>query len=225
MDEGYIKLYRALLNDALWKICSPEQKVIMITILLKANHKSNKWGWNGNKFDVLPGEFITSLENLKNYCGKKISLQNIRSALAKFKKYGFLTEEVTKVNRKIIIRNWNKYQTTNKVTNKEVTKRSQRGNKEVTTNKNDKNDKNEKNEKKKIKHLDFVYLFEDEYKKLIEQIGEDKTKKTIEKLNCYIGSKGKKYKSHYFTILNWIKMEEDRKPNKKQKTFSGDYRV
>lgn len=144
MADGFIKLYRALLDDALWQICSPEQKVIMITILLKANHKINEWGWNGDKFKVHPGEFITSLDSLKKDCGKKISLQNLRSALAKFKKYGFLTEEVTKVNRKITVRNWNKYQITNIDTNKEVTKRSQRGNKEVTTNKNDKNDKNDK---------------------------------------------------------------------------------
>ncbi len=145
MTEGFVKIYRTLLDDALWQICSPEQKVIMITLLLKANYQTKEWGWNGNKFKVEPGELITSLESIKKDCGKKISLQNIRSALAKFKKYGFLTEEVTKVNRKISILNWEKYQTTNMETNKEVTKRSQRGNKEVTTNKKDKKEKKEKN--------------------------------------------------------------------------------
>jgi len=55
----------------------------------------------------------------------------------------------------------------------------------------------------KIKYLDFVYLTKEEYKKLEEKLGKSKTKYYIEKLNYYIGSKGKKYKSHYFTILNW----------------------
>jgi len=68
---------------------------------------------------------------------------------------------------------------------------------------------------KKVKYLDFVYLKEEEHKKLITQLGEDKTKKMMENLNYYIGQIGikkasKKYVSHYFTILNWVRMEEDK---------------
>jgi hypothetical protein len=70
--------------------------------------------------------------------------------------------------------------------------------------------KNKEKIYKKEKHLDFVLLTEEEHKKLIEQLGEDKTKEMIEKLNNYIGSKGKKYKSHYHTILNWVRMEQDK---------------
>lgn len=55
----------------------------------------------------------------------------------------------------------------------------------------------------KSKHLDFVLLTAKEYQNLCDLFGESQTKSLIEKLNNYIGSKGKKYKSHYFTILNW----------------------
>ena len=55
----------------------------------------------------------------------------------------------------------------------------------------------------KVKHLDFVLLTDKEYKKLCELFGKSQADIMIEKLNNYIGSKGKKYKSHYFTILNW----------------------
>jgi len=67
----------------------------------------------------------------------------------------------------------------------------------------------------KNKHLDFVLLTEEEYKKLTDNLGKSKTEEMIKKLNNYIGSKGKKYKSHYYTILNWIRMEDDKnkKPN------------
>jgi hypothetical protein len=76
--------------------------------------------------------------------------------------------------------------------------------------------KESKVKESKDKYLDFVYLSKAEHKKLIDQLGEKKTKEYIEKLNAYIGSKGKKYKSHYFTILNWIKMNNDTGNNERK---------
>jgi len=64
------------------------------------------------------------------------------------------------------------------------------------------------NSKEKIKHKDFVLLTEVEHKKLIETFGEKGTEKRITKLNNYIGSKGGKYHSHYYTILNWEEKNE-----------------
>lgn len=65
--------------------------------------------------------------------------------------------------------------------------------------------------KKKInkkKFLDFVLLSDDEYSKLLQQFGEKQTNELIDKLNNYIWSTGKRYRSHYFTILNWSKKED-----------------
>lgn len=59
----------------------------------------------------------------------------------------------------------------------------------------------------KKKFLDFVLISEEEYEKLVSTLGMDLATSMIEKLNNYIGSTGKKYKSHYFTILNWSKKE------------------
>lgn len=56
---------------------------------------------------------------------------------------------------------------------------------------------------KKKSFLDFILLTQDEEKKLKKKFGEKEFNVLIEKLNNYIGSTGKKYKSHYFTILNW----------------------
>lgn len=56
---------------------------------------------------------------------------------------------------------------------------------------------------KKNLFLEFVYLTEEEHQKLIERLGDKDTRAYIERLNNYLGSKGKKYKSHYHTILNW----------------------
>jgi len=57
--------------------------------------------------------------------------------------------------------------------------------------------------KDKKKYLEFVLLTDDEYKKLCDRFGKSVADSYIERLNNYLGSKGKKYKSHYHTILNW----------------------
>ena len=65
----------------------------------------------------------------------------------------------------------------------------------------------EKSRNKKNKYLEFVFLTNQEHEKLVEQFG-DGTKGWIERLNNYIGSKGKKYKSHYHTILAWHRKDK-----------------
>ena len=149
LNEGWIKLHRALFDNPIWLHSTPEQKVILIALLGMANHEPNKWEWNGEVFNVKRGQMITSLDSIKKACGKGISTQNIRTALVRFEKLGFLTNESTKTGRLITIEKYAKWQDMgerpNKATNKDLTKTSQRPNKDLTPNKNDKNDKNDKN--------------------------------------------------------------------------------
>ena len=56
--------------------------------------------------------------------------------------------------------------------------------------------------KKKI-YKEKVLLTDKEYVKLKNQFGEKGTESRIENLNNYLCSKGKKYASHYHTILAW----------------------
>ena len=82
----------------------------------------------------------------------------------------------------------------------------------------------EKEKPTKEKFLDFVLLKQEEHEKLIEKFGEKETTQMIERLNNYIGSSGRRYKSHYHTILQWA--EKDKKENKTdgQKDDSGKYK-
>lgn len=57
----------------------------------------------------------------------------------------------------------------------------------------------------KKKHLQFVYLSDDEYRDLCDRLGPDGAADWIEDLNDYLGSKGDQYKSHYWTIRNWTR--------------------
>ena len=54
-----------------------------------------------------------------------------------------------------------------------------------------------------------VKLTQEEHQKLKERFGESKTQKRIEALSEYISSKGKKYNSHYATILSWARRDGD----------------
>lgn len=146
--NGWVKLHRTLADKSIWKTSTAVQKVILITLLMMANHEESEWEWKGEKYICKPGEMITSLESIREKAGKDISIQNVRTALLRFEKYGFLTNESTKQNRKITIENWALYQdsqqSTNKETNNQLTKDQQSTNNQLTTNKNNKNNKNER---------------------------------------------------------------------------------
>lgn len=141
-QQGWIKLHRKILEDELWIDCTPEQKIIMMTLLMLANHDDKSWIWQGKKFSIKAGQLITSIESIRKISGKNISSKNVRSALVKFKKYGFLANESAKTGRLITIANWAKYQGNDDEVAKQEAKRWQRGGKEVATNKNVKNEEN-----------------------------------------------------------------------------------
>lgn len=60
----------------------------------------------------------------------------------------------------------------------------------------------------KVKYLDFVFLSKANYDQLAQKLGSTRVDQYIDKLNNYIGSKGKKYKSHYHTILSWASKDD-----------------
>ena len=139
---GWIKLYRELLEKPIWFESTPEQKTILITLLLMANHEGRQWEWQGQKYYAEPGQFVTSLPKIVEACGPGISIQNVRTALKRFEKYEFLTDQSTKKNRLITINNWAFYQDNpsqpNRHTNSQLTVNQQSANSQLTSNNNDK---------------------------------------------------------------------------------------
>lgn len=142
--SGWIKLHRELIDKAMWKCSTPEQKVILITLLTMASHKENEWEWNNEKYTIQPGQFITSLKSIVEKSGLGISIQNVRTALVKFEKYEFLTSKSTNKNRLITITNWGLYQSQNDELTSNSTSNQQATNKQLTTIKNVDNVKNDK---------------------------------------------------------------------------------
>lgn len=109
-SKGWVSIYRELLDKAIWIESTPEQKTILITLLLMANHAPKKWEWKGEVYELQPGQFITSLDSIVKKAGKQISVKNVRTAIIRFEKMGFLANESTNKNRLITIANWDFYQ-------------------------------------------------------------------------------------------------------------------
>jgi hypothetical protein len=79
-----------------------------------------------------------------------------------------------------------------------------------------------------IQLAEFVKMKESEYNKLIEEHGKPLTDKMIQVLDNYKGANGKKYKSDYRAILNWVVdkvkgVKNERVTKNSRKTDSSEY--
>lgn len=88
-------------------------------------------------------------------------------------------------------------------------------------------DKEERNEPKKEKYGEFqnVLLTPNEYTRLTEQYGEEPAVALIEELSGYIESTGKRYKSHYATLLNWARRKINEHVKQKKGLSTNVYEV
>lgn len=146
--KGYLKLWRELMIKPIWLNSTPEQKTILITLLAMANFKEKQWEWEGKKFTVKPGQFITSANSIIENCGVGVTRQNVRTALARFEKLEFLTMQSTKTGMLITIENWALYQgddcTANQDTNQDLTNTQPTANQQLTTREECKESKKDK---------------------------------------------------------------------------------
>jgi len=112
----------------------------------------------------------------------------------------------TTSNKYVEIITWKKYQKVDHPveSNIPIFENDSRINRENFSTNSNSNSNSNSNTKAKTIYADFVSMLPEEYQKLINQYGEINTKKFIDRLNAYKGSNGKKYKSDYLAILNWV---------------------
>lgn len=99
MNNGFFKIYRELWDKPIWKQSTPIQKTVLLTLLSMVNFAPAEWEWQGQKFSLQPGQTITSLQHIAERCGKGVNAGNVRGALDRFVKLGFLANESTKTGR------------------------------------------------------------------------------------------------------------------------------
>ena len=147
MREGWISLHRELLDKPIWKTSNANQKAVLIAILLRANHEPGQWEWCGKPFQVQAGQLICSIQSLADEAG--VSKQSVRSALVRFKKFGFINTETNTRQTLITICNYSRYQKKeekpNTKTSKGPTQGQHRPNTDPTTNNNNNNNINNNN--------------------------------------------------------------------------------
>jgi DNA-binding transcriptional MerR regulator len=134
--SGWIKIHRKFLD---WEWFNKSEAVhLFLYMVLKANHKDNKWQGN----DVKRGQFISSLGNISSATG--ITIQQIRTILKKLEKTNEIKVKSTSQFTIVTICKYECYQDENEEANKPTTNHQQTTNKQSTTNKNEKKEKNEK---------------------------------------------------------------------------------
>lgn len=219
--DGYIKLHRKIIE---WEWYSdPNTKIVFLHLLLNANFRPVKYCG----VELKAGELIVTLPELAGTL--QLTVQNVRTALNHLKSTGEITVRTTNRFSVVTIEKWEMYQVEDYSANRQVNRQanSQLTGNQQTANrpkkKNDKNDKKEKNNniarvcararEEAMGEFKNVYLSEEELEKLKERFPYD-WQGRIEKLSRYMASKGKRYKSHYATILNWARRDEE-KPRSK----------
>ena len=136
MAEPFVKLYKKMLD---WEWYDDANTMrLFIHCLLKANWKEGSW----HGISYKPGQFITSIQSLADETG--LSIQQVRTALSHMISTGEVTSYQQGRSRIITVNNWDSYQGSNKVSNKEVTRCQQDANKMLTTDKEYKELKEEK---------------------------------------------------------------------------------
>jgi hypothetical protein len=138
--EGWIKLHRKLLS---WEWWDDSKTVhLFIHLLLKANHKANKW----RGIELSRGQLVVGLNSLSEQTG--ISVQSLRTCLKRLEDSGSINRQSNNQRSIITISEYEQYQhddsETNKQNNKQSTSNQQADNKQSTTNKNVKNVNNAK---------------------------------------------------------------------------------
>lgn len=230
--EGWIRLHRKLMTSDTFSRLTAVQKLIAIYIILNANHADGVWydKYKNIEVEIKRGQLVTSRKKIASEWfqnDKDVSEMKIRTCLDKLERIGFLTKSSTSDYTLITVLNYEVYQGSdtddNQEDNQVLTKSQPSLNQAITTNKNDKNVKNDKKNIKKdiipkIDFAEFVKLTQNEFDKLVEIHGEDRTKRMIEILDNYKGANNKKYASDYRAILNWVvtRVGEEEKGGRKQ---------
>ncbi len=137
MNEGFIKLFRSLLD---WEWYDDiNVKVLFIHLLLKCNYQDKTWRW----IKIKKWELLTSRENLS--IETKLSVMQIRTALKKLKSTGDITIKTTNNYTLLKLNNYNKYNWNNQQHNQQITNKQLTDNQQITTTKERKEIKKDNN--------------------------------------------------------------------------------
>lgn len=167
-----------------------------VDLLLMANYKDAKTLLGSELVEIKRGSFITSeLKLMERWSWSKTK---VRAFLGLLESEQMIIKTSDRKKTTITLCNYSDYQTL------ETTKKPPEDYGETTKRHNEESKELKEVKKEKIAVAEHVRVSQAEYDQLVDKLGEDLTQTYIERLDNYIGSKGKRYKSHYRTILTWV---------------------
>ena len=139
--EGYIKLYRKLLENPI--VCKDgDYLAVWIYILLNATHKEMPSIFKGNKIILKPGQLLTGRKAIG--AKLKISESKVHRILKCYESEHMIEQHTSNQNRLVTVLNWELYQGSEQQNEQQMNNQRTTSEQRVNTNKNDKNDKNDK---------------------------------------------------------------------------------
>lgn len=141
-DQGWIKLHRKSMTSSIWQ--SPMMWMVWCWVLMKANHESHKFPFNGVDMEIAPGQFITGVQKA---CTEVPTLtpRKYRTAITYLKSTSRVTIKSYNKFSIVTVCGWSDYQASDKQDDKRATSKRQANDKQTTTYKKDKNKENDKN--------------------------------------------------------------------------------
>ena len=131
--EGWVKFHRKI-EEWEW-YTDPNTFRVFFHLVLKANHKPNKW----RGIQVGKGQLITSRDKLSEQLN--LSIQQIRTSLKKLESTKEITIKSTNKYTLVTIENYTIYQTKDKEVTNKPTNEQPSNNHQITTNKNENNER------------------------------------------------------------------------------------
>ena len=202
--QGWIPVNRQLQEHWLWKDKPFSKGQAWIDLLMLANHEDKKIPYKGEIITCERGTVNLSVSLLASRWGW--SRDKTRNFLKLLESDEMVVVNATTHRTTITIENYALYN------DRRTTKRQQNDSKptasrqQADTTNNDNNDNNKNNNKNIYGEFKNVVLSEEELAKLKAKI--PNYEDYIERLSAYMASKGKRYKSHYATILAWARKEK-----------------
>ena len=213
--SGWIKLHRQFKD---WEWYNKSEMVhLFIHCLVKANYEDKTW----QGIEVEKGSFLTSLKHLSDETN--ISVQTVRTCLAKLQKTKEIIVKSTNKLTKITICKYDSYQVESDEANKQLTNNQQTTNKQLTTTKEYKEIKEYKEEsthslclwiKSELINVSKLkkQLTNEEAKRLLDKFDKYAVKEILESMDNH-KDLTKKNISVYSTIQNWIRRRQENNPN------------
>lgn len=227
MNEGWIKIHRQIKEWQHYQ--EPNVLLVWLDLLTSANAKEG-W-WHGRK--IRRGELFTSVESIHQNTG--LDAKTVRKALAILEESGEIKREATNAGSKIIINQYNKFQSWGNDTQplpqqlpQQDTQPTPQPTPQRLPYKQEYKEVEEREERKNINPLPHarareigieafgsfsnVFLFPSEHRTLVENYGQDLTDKAVDDLSCKIAEGDEQAitsRNHYATLDRWLRYKRE----------------